>query len=158
VSAGIDQPLGIESKLWAAADKLRGNLDSSEYRGVVLGLIFLKYVSDAFEDRRASLARYVSDPDSEYYMKTEAARATVLESRDEYLGLNVFWVPEEPRWQFIQDRAKLPDIGKVVDSAMDAIEVENPSLRGMLPRDYSRPALDKRRLGELIDDRSYALT
>jgi type I restriction enzyme M protein len=145
------EPLGFERTLWAAADKLRGNLDASEYKNVVLGLIFLKYVSDAFEERRENLAHEVSEPSSEYYVKDKPARERLLESRDEYVAENVFWVPPEARWREIQDKGKLTEIGKIVDSAMDIIERENPALRGVLPKDYARPALDKRRLGELID-------
>ncbi|HET7613386.1 MAG TPA: class I SAM-dependent DNA methyltransferase [Gemmatimonadaceae bacterium] len=128
--------LGFEATLWAAADKLRGNLDSGEYKHVVLGLIFLKYISDAFDEARAQVA---ADPEGD------------PEDRDEYLSRNVFWVPLAARWEFLQAKAKDPDIGKLLDDAMDAIEHDNPRLKGVLPKDYARPALDKRRLGELID-------
>jgi type I restriction enzyme M protein len=128
--------LGFEATLWAAADKLRGNMDSAEYKHVVLGLIFLKYISDAFEELHTRLA---------------AEEGADPEEKDEYLAENVFWVPAEARWQRLQDAAKQPEIGVLIDAAMDAIERENPALRGVLPKDYARPALDKRRLGELID-------
>jgi type I restriction enzyme M protein len=128
--------LGFEATLWAAADKLRGNLDAAEYKHVVLGLIFLKYISDAFEEQYAKLLKETgADP----------------EDRDEYLALNIFWVPIEARWSYLQGRAKQPTIGKDIDDAMVAIERDNPSLKGVLPKDYARPHLDKQRLGELID-------
>jgi type I restriction enzyme M protein len=143
--------LGFEAKLWLAADKLRGNLDAAEYKGVVLGLIFLKYISDAFEERHDWLLREAADPQSEFYVRDERARYEVAEDRDEYLAENVFWVPPEARWERIRDQAKQPTIGKTIDDAMDAIERDNPRLKGVLPKDYGREALDKRRLGELID-------
>lgn len=144
-------PLGFEQTLWAAADKLRGNLESAEYKHVVLGLIFLKYVSDAFAERQAELAELVADEGSDYFMPTDDARAILLESRDEYTAEGVFWVPQEARWNHIRSSAKQPDIGQVIDTAMDHVERENPSLRGVLPKNYGRAELDKRRLGELID-------
>ena len=125
----------IQSKLWAAADKLRGNISSSDYKYVVLGLIFLKYISDAFEAqyRKAESENY--DP----------------EDRDFYLADNVFWVPKEARWEHLVANAKQPTIGVLIDEAMDAVERDNASLKGVLPKNYAREALDKRRLGELID-------
>ncbi|GAB4272825.1 MAG: class I SAM-dependent DNA methyltransferase [Candidatus Promineifilaceae bacterium] len=131
--------LGFESQLWAAADKLRGHMDASEYKHVVLGLIFLKYISDAFQAK---------------YDELEALRETEYtdpEDRDEYLAANIFWVPKEARWEMLQANAKQPTIGQLIDDAMDAIERENPRLKGVLPKNYGRPALDKRRLGGLID-------
>ena len=128
--------LGFEQKLWQAADKLRGHLDAAEYKHVVLGLIFLKYISDAFEERRESL------------LKEEYADP---EDRDEYTSENVFWVPKSARWEVFQANAKQPTIGKLIDDAMVIIEKENPRLKGILPKNYARPTLDKRRLGELID-------
>lgn len=128
--------LGFEEKLWATADKMRNNMDPSEYKHVVLGLIFLKYISDSFEELHEKLkADKLSDP----------------EDKDEYLAENVFWVPQEARWNFLLQNAKKAEIGKLVDDAMVAIEKENPSLKGVLPKDYARPTLDKQRLGELID-------
>jgi len=125
----------LERQLWAAADKLRGNISSSDYKYVVLGLIFLKYVSDAFS------ARYQAAVDDNYDP----------EDRDWYLAENVFWIPKEARWEHLVASAKQPEIGVLVDSAMEAIERDNPSLKGVLPKNYAREALDKRRLGELID-------
>jgi len=131
--------LGFESQYWAAADKLRGHMDASEYKRVVLGLIFLKYISDTFQAK---------------YKKLEATRETKYtdpEDRDEYAAANVFWVPIEARWEVLRAGAKQPTIGKLIDDAMVAIEKENPFLKNVLPKDYARPALDKYRLGELID-------
>lgn len=145
------QPLGFERKLWEAADKLRGNLDAGEYKHVVLGLVFLKYVSDSFDRHHAFLASEVAREGSEYYMADEGSRAEVLEDRDEYLAANVFWVPAAARWSHIRGQAKQHDVGSVVDRAMDELERTNPSLQGVLPKNYARPALDKRRLGELVD-------
>lgn len=125
----------IQSKLWAAADKLRGNISSSDYKYVVLGLIFLKYISDAFENQYQKALVENFDP----------------EDRDFYLADNVFWVPKEARWEYLVANAKQPTIGMLVDDAMDAVENDNPSLKGVLPKNYAREALDKRRLGELID-------
>jgi type I restriction enzyme M protein len=128
--------LGFEAILWATADKLRGNLDAADYKHVVLGLIFLKYISDAFEEKHAALQKEKgADP----------------EDRDEYLAENIFWVPTEARWTYIQGRAKQPSIGTDVDKAMVAIERDNPSLKGVLPKDYARPHLDKQNLGGVID-------
>ena len=128
--------LGFEAQLWAAADKLHGNMEPSDYKHVVLGLIFLKYISDAFESKRADLlADEFADP----------------EDPEEYLAENVFWVPKAARWSHLQARAKLPTIGKDIDDAMLAIEARNASLKGVLPKDYARPALNKVMLGELID-------
>ena len=116
--------LGFEATLWATADKLRGNLDAAEYKHVVLGLIFLKYISDAFEEKHAELQKEKgADP----------------EDRDEYTADNIFWVPPEARWSYLQGRAKDPVIGKLLDSAMIAIERDNPSLKGVLPKEYARP-------------------
>jgi type I restriction enzyme M protein len=143
--------LGFEEKLWLAADKLRGNLDAAEYKHVVLGLIFLKYISDAFESRRAKLEALCDDPKSDYHVTDAKQKQATLEDRDEYISARVFWVPEVARWAKLQDAAKTPDIGKRIDEAMEAIEKENPRLKAVLPKRYARPDLDKRRLGELID-------
>ncbi len=132
--------IGFEAKLWLAADKLRNNMDASEYKHVVLGLIFLKYISDSFEEMRARLLAG----------QGEYAGADP-EDADEYRAENVFWVPKEARWEYLQASAKQATIGKVIDDAMVAIERDNPRLKGVLPKDYARPALDKHRLGELID-------
>lgn len=128
--------LGIEAQLFLAADKLRKNLEPSDYKHVVLGLIFLKHISNAFEARRAVLL---------------AEDATAAEDQDEYLAENVFWVPKEARWSFLQANAKQSTIGQLIDEAMAEIEKANPGLKGVLPKDYNRPALDKVMLGELID-------
>ena len=143
--------LGFEEKLWAAADKLRAHMDAAEYKHVVLGLIFLKYISDAFETRHSALEHDLSDPSSAAYVREPAARYEVLEDRDEYTAENVFWVPAEARWDRLQSQAKSPQVGKLIDDAMTAIERENPRLRGVLPKTYARPDLDKTRLGELLD-------
>jgi len=127
--------LGYEDKLWLAADKLRGSMDSSEYKHVALGLIFLKYVSDAFEEKYNELVNEdLADP----------------EDQDEYTSENVFWVPKIARWSEIKKYANTAEIGKIIDLAMEAIEKENPSLKGVLNKNYSRPELDKTRLGELV--------
>src|SRR5712671_8066500 len=148
--------LDFEAQLWAAADKMRGHMDASEYNGarpegLCLGLIFLKYISDAFEEKREQLLFGFSDPKGEWFIKDEPQRAEAAENRDEYLAANVFWLPPEARWHTIKAKAKSPEIGKVIDAAMGAIERENPTLKGVLPRDYARPSLDKVRLGGLVD-------
>lgn len=136
----------LEQTLWDAADKLRGNQEPSEYKHVVLGLVFLKYVSDRFDERRVDL----KDELAADGIKPERIES-FLEERDEYTSHNVFWVPELARWGHIQSMAKQSGIGQELDKAMDLIEKENPSLRGVLPRNYGRDGLDKRRLGELVD-------
>ena len=130
--------LGFEAKMWTAADKLRNNMDAAEYKHVVLGLIFLKYISDAFEEVHQEL---VNDPE----------KLSDPEEIDEYRMRNVFWVPPKARWNLLQKNAKQPTIGITVDDAMDAIERDNGSLKGVLPKNYAREGLDKQRLGELID-------
>ncbi|HOP08412.1 MAG TPA: class I SAM-dependent DNA methyltransferase [candidate division Zixibacteria bacterium] len=149
--SGSGANLGFEATLWAAADKMRNNMDAAEYKHVVLGLIFLKYISDAFEERKEQLELWTADPSSDWFVKEETARYHVVEDRDEYAAENIFWVPKEARWPFLQANAKQSTIGKLIDDAMVAIEKENPTLKGVLPKDYARPALDKQRLGELID-------
>ncbi len=143
--------LGFEEKLWQAADKLRGHMDAAEYKHVVLGLVFLKYISDAFEEHYQQLELWTADPASDLYIQEPKARYQVTEDRDEYRAENIFWVPKEARWPYLQANAKQPTIGKLIDDAMVAIEKENPSLKGVLSKDYARPSLDKQRLGELID-------
>lgn len=128
--------IGFEETLWKAADKLRGSMDASEYKYVVLGLIFLKYISDKFETKFNELVE---------------EGAGFEEDRDEYIAENIFWVPKEARWSFVMDNAKDPKIGQFIDDGMILIEKENPSLKGVLDKRYARPELDKRRLGELID-------
>ncbi len=130
--------LGFEKNMWQAADALRSNMDASEYKHVVLGLIFLKYISDAFEEQHAKLV-------------AQQSQGADPEDPDEYRAINVFWVPVEARWSNFLIYAKQPTIGKIIDDAMYAIERDNPSLKGVLPKDFARPGLDKQRLGQLID-------
>ncbi|MBZ0172597.1 MAG: type I restriction-modification system subunit M, partial [Phycisphaerales bacterium] len=130
--------VGYEAQLWLMADALRGSMDASEYKHVVLGLIFLKYISDAFEEQHAKL-------------DAERDQGADPEDPDEYRALNIFWVPPEARWQHLKAQARQPTIGQLVDDAMTAIERDNATLKGVLPKDYARPALDKQRLGQLID-------
>lgn len=131
--------LGFEEKLWAAADRMRGHIDPGEYKHIALGLIFLKYISDAFQERydqlEAEAEKTFADP----------------EDKDEYLADNVFWVPPTARWFYLQAKARQPEIGQFIDEAMIDIENENSSLKGVLPKEYARPALDKSRLADLID-------
>jgi hypothetical protein len=133
-----DAVVGFEAKLWLMADKLRNNMDAAEYKHVVLGLIFLKYISDAFEEKHAAL-------------EADKKSGADPEDPDEYRAETIFWVPKEARWSFLQASAKQPSIGKLLDDAMVSIERDNATLNGVLPKDYGRPALDKTRLGELID-------
>ena len=130
--------VGYEAQLWQMADALRGSMDAAEYKHVVLGLIFLKYISDAFEEQHAKL---VADKKS----------GADPEDPDEYRALSIFWVPPEARWQHLKAQARQSTIGQLVDDAMAGIERDNPALKGVLPKDYARPALDKTRLGQLID-------
>jgi len=130
--------LGFERELWQAADALRSNMDAAEYKHVVLGLIFLKYISDAFEEQHAKL-------------DADRAQGADPEDPDEYRTVNIFWVPPGARWSHLANMAKQPTIGKVIDDAMLAIERDNPSLKTVLPKDYAHPRLDKQRLGQLID-------
>jgi type I restriction enzyme M protein len=145
--------VGFEETLWAAADKMRGHLDPAEYKHVALGLIFLKYISDSFEELHQ---RLLADAEAEWHEAAEQAAArgedpetlreswaaaTDPEDRDEYTAENVFWVPAVARWTYLQDKAKDPTIGKLLDEAMDAIERDNPSLRGVLPKRYAREDL-----------------
>ncbi len=130
--------VGFEAQLWAAADALRNNMDAAEYKHVVLGLIFLKYISDAFEDKHAEL-------------EGQRAEGADPEDPDEYRAVNIFWVPKEARWEHLKASAPQPTIGTTVDDAMEAIERDNPSLKGVLPKDFARPGLDKQRLGQLIN-------
>lgn len=128
--------IGFEETLWKAADKLRGSMDASEYKHVVLGLIFLKYISDKFEMK---------------YNELVAEGEGFEEELDEYLAENIFWVPKEARWNYIRDHAKDPKIGQIIDDAMILIEKENKTLKNVLEKRYARPEIDKRRLGELVD-------
>ncbi|MFH1247354.1 MAG: type I restriction-modification system subunit M N-terminal domain-containing protein, partial [Candidatus Micrarchaeota archaeon] len=125
--------LGFEEKLWQAADKMRSNMDAAEYKHVVLGLIFLKYISDAF---------------TEVYEELKKDKDSDPEDVDEYLQRRIFYVPKEARWDKLQSNAKKPEIGKLIDDAMDVIEKDNQSLKGVLPKNFARPGLNKQRLGE----------
>ena len=129
---------GYEAELWRMADTLRGSMDAAEYKHVVLGLIFLKYISDAFQELHA-------------WLESKTAAGYDPEDMDEYRGENIFWVPPEARWPHLKAQARQPIIGQLVDDAMAAVERDNPALRDVLPKDYARPALDKTRLGQLID-------
>ena len=131
-------PIGFEAKLWAAADALRNNMDAAEYKHVVLGLIFLKYISDAFEAKHAELIKQKAD-------------GADPEDQDEYRAASIFWVPKEARWAHLKASAPQATVGKLVDDAMAAIERDNPSLKGVLPKDYARPGLDKESLGRIIN-------
>ena len=133
---GNTADIGFEDKIWKAADKMRGNIDASEYKSVVLGLIFLKYISDKFEDKYAQL---VADGEG------------FEEDRDEYTADNIFYVPAEARWGVIAAQAHTPEIGTVIDNAMRTIERENKRLKDILPKNFARPELDKRRLGDVVD-------
>ena len=130
--------VGYEAQLWQMADALRGSMDAAEYKHVVLGLIFLKYISDAFEEQHAKL-------------ETDKAQGANPEDPDEYRALNIFWVPPEARWSHLRAQSKQATIGQLVDDAMAGVERDNPALKSVLPKDYARPALDKERLGQLID-------
>lgn len=134
--AEVTGNIGFEETLWKAADKLRGSMDASEYKHVVLGLIFLKYISDKFETR---------------YEELVAEGEGFEEELDEYLGKNIFWVPKDSRWEYIRDNAKDDRIGQIIDDAMILIEKENDVLKNVLEKRYARPEIDKRRLGELVD-------
>lgn len=135
-------PLGYEAKLWEMADALRNNMDAAEYKHVVLGLLFLKYISDAFEAMHGELV-------------AQKAQGADPEDRDEYRAAGIFWVPKEARWSYLKANAPQSTIGKLVDEAMEAIERDNPSLKpdgiGVLLKDYARPGLDKQRLGQIIN-------
>ena len=128
--------LGFEKQIWKAADLLRGNMDASEYKSVVLGLIFLKYISDSFEAKHQVLIN-----EGEGFE----------EDKDEYSYEHIFFVPKEARWSVIAEAAHTPEIGTVIDNAMRLIEKENPRLKGILPKNFARPELDKRRLGDVVD-------
>ena len=128
----------FEARLWAAADALRNNMDAAEYKHVVLGLIFLKYISDAFEAKHGELEA----------QRTDGADP---EDPDEYRAENIFWVPPEARWTYLKSMAPQPTIGQLIDDAMTAIERDNTSLKGVLPKDFARPGLDKQRLGQIIN-------
>ncbi|ABE43871.1 type I restriction-modification system subunit M [Polaromonas sp. JS666] len=143
----------IKKTLWATADKLRANMDAAEYKHLVLGLIFVKYISDTFAARRSEVATRLADPKDEYFFEgaTPKTLAVELEDRDYYKSVNVFWVPEAARWESLRAAAKQPDIGKRIDEALTLVEVENPKLKGILDKRYARAQLPDGKLGELVD-------
>ena len=143
----------IKKTLWATADKLRANMDAAEYKHLVLGLIFVKYISDTFAAHRAELTTRLTNPADDYYFADGSTDdlAAELEDRDYYKEVNVFWVPEAARWEALRAAAKQPDIGKRIDEALTLIEVENPKLKGILDKRYARAQLPDGKLGELVD-------
>jgi len=143
----------IKKTLWATADKLRANMDAAEYKHIVLGLIFLKYISDAFQARRGELTKRFLDPSDDYFLHDgdDELLAEELEDRDYYREVNAFWVPEAARWESLRSQAKQADIGKRIDEALAAIEAENPKLKGILDKRYARAQLPDGKLGELVD-------
>ncbi|MDH1903587.1 class I SAM-dependent DNA methyltransferase [Comamonas aquatica] len=143
----------IKKTLWAAADKLRANMDAAEYKHLVLGLIFIKYISDSFTGHTALLAQRLRDPQDELFYGDCADEDIYaeLEDRDYYTADNVFWVPESARWEDLRAAAKQPDIGKRIDDALALIELENPKLKGILDKRYARAQLPDGKLGELVD-------
>ena len=143
----------LQKTLWATADKMRANMDAAEYKHIVLGLIFLKYISDSFAGRRAELERRFADASDDYYLGGDdpAYFAEELEERDYYKAVNVFWVPEVARWESLRAAAKQVDIGKRIDEALAAIEAENPPLKNILDKRYARAQLPDGKLGELVD-------
>ncbi|MFN9684153.1 MAG: type I restriction-modification system subunit M N-terminal domain-containing protein, partial [Cyanobacteriota bacterium] len=142
----------FKAVLWASADKLRAQMDAAEYKHLVLGLIFLKYISDTFAEHRSKVLAMVSLPDSDFYMGDDPAdHEAALEDRDYYTQENVFWVPAEARWESLRARAKQSDIGRQIDQALVAIENENPTLRGKLDKRFGAAQLEPGRLGELVD-------
>ncbi len=145
--------LNFEKELWAAADKLRGNIDVSEYKNIVLGLLFLKYISDAFYKRREELDGLTRDPKNEdFYVADDKARAQILETKDFYKSVGVFYVPEMSRWEYLQTKTMQSDIGQVLDKAMEHIEDDNRAeLEGVLPKIYTRTTLDHSVIGELVN-------
>lgn len=143
----------LQKTLWATADKLRANMDAAEYKHIVLGLIFLKYISDSFASRSAELTRRFTDANDAYYLGSDDAEllARELEERDYYTEVNVFWVPEAARWESLRAAAKQANIGKLIDDALAAIEAENASLKNILDKRYARAQLPDGKLGELVD-------
>src|SRR5258705_1253743 len=137
-TADTEKKVVFEAKLWQTADALRNNMDAAEYKHVVLGLIFLKYISDAFEAKHVEL-------------DAQRKQGADPEDPDEYRAVNIFWVPPEARWAYLKAMAPQPAIGQLIDDAMTAIERDNPSLKSVLPKEYAHPGLDKQRLGQLIN-------
>ena len=142
----------IKTTLWKSADKLRAQMDAAEYKHIVLGLIFLKYISDKFGAQQEKIRQMVSDPSSDYFISEDSDDyQSELEERDYYIKDNVFWVPQDARWEKLRAQAKQPEIGSVIDNAMTSIENENSSLRGKLDKRFGRAQLNQGVLGELID-------
>ena len=143
----------IKKTLWATADKLRANMDAAEYKHLVLGLIFVKYIPNTFSAKRVELTRRFADPTDEYFLPDGTADllAGELEDRDYFREVNVVWVPEAARWEALRAAAKQPDIGKRIDDALSLIELENPKLKGILDKRYARAQLPDGKLGELVD-------
>lgn len=143
----------IKKTLWATADKLRANMDAAEYKHLVLGLIFVKYISDTFAARRAEVVARLADPNDEYFYGDASPEdlAAEADDRDYYTAVNVFWVPEAARWETLRAQAKRPDVGKLIDEALSLIEAENPKLKGILDKRYARAQLPDGKLGELVD-------
>ena len=141
----------IKKTLWATADSLRSNMDAAEYKHLVLGLVFLKYISDAFDERQRDLKSAASDPNHELYLPVSSDRDLLCEDRDSYTMEHVFWVPATARWETIRNQAKQPSIGKYIDDALIAIEQENPALKGVLDKRFAKTQLAPGKLGELID-------
>lgn len=137
--------------LWQTADKLRVNMDAAEYKHLVLGLIFVKYVSDSFEARRQQLVSDFANPESEWFLEDESERETELEERDYYTAENVFWVPPEARFDLLQSAARQPNLGVLIDDALEAIERDNQQLKGLLDKRFARTQLPPEKLGELVD-------
>ncbi len=153
LSRSPQKDIEFEKELWKAADRMRGNIDPADYKHVVLGLLFLKYVSDSYYNRRQELERRTADPkDKEYYIPDEKSRKAIIEDKDEYKKVGVFYIPEKARWDFLRSHAMHHDIGKYLDEAMEAIEEENPKqLKNVLPKIYTRTPLESHILGELVN-------
>ncbi|MDO8619219.1 MAG: N-6 DNA methylase [Candidatus Daviesbacteria bacterium] len=145
------QDIHFAKDLWAAADRLRGNIDASEYKHVVLGLIFLKYISDAFYQRREKMGKWMEDKSSKFYIPNPDSRNKLLEDRDMYRKESIFYIPSEARWDFLRGKASATDVAQHIDNAMDAIEKENPDLQGVLPKIFVRVPLENHIIGELIN-------
>ena len=143
----------FKQTLWKTADSLRAQMDAAEYKHIVLGLIFLKYISDSFTEQKEKIKEMVTNPDSDFFISENLSDINEqdLEDRDYYTQDNVFWVPESARWETLRDQAKQPDIGAIIDDAMEDIESENKSLRGKLDKRFGRTQLSEGKLGELID-------
>jgi excisionase family DNA binding protein len=146
--------LGFEKELWEAADKLRGNIDASEYKHIVLGLLFLKYISDSYYQRRLSLEEWTSDSNNkDYYTEDEKDKSSIINDKDQYVGAGVFYVPKKSRWEFLCEKLSRPDLGKYIDEAMDAVENENQKqLKGVLPKIYTKTTLESEELGDIFPD------